>query len=140
MPGPASGDPLRSASGGILGGKSAGLGGEDHCHANGVSVLPAPIAAAAIRGWQSDVPENVAPQRRPPCESRDDSVMYCRVLAGVAAERGWDVCTYDAKSVEAKAAAMLGPRADEVLHGRRITLGPPWSKDHRTALVAVGDL
>jgi hypothetical protein len=101
-----------------------------------VSVLPAPIIALAIRGWQSDFPVDVATQRRPPYESRADSVMYCQVLAEVAAQRGWDVCTYDAKNVEAKAAAMLGPRADEVLHGPRTTLGPPWSKDHRTALAA----
>jgi hypothetical protein len=31
---------------------------------------------------------------------------------------------------------MLGPRADEVLHGPRTILGPPWSKDYRTALAA----
>ena len=27
-------------------------------------------------------------------------------------------------------------RADEVLHGPRTTLGPPWAKDHRMALAA----
>ena len=27
-------------------------------------------------------------------------------------------------------------RADEVLHGPRTTLGPPWTKDHRVALAA----
>jgi hypothetical protein len=101
-----------------------------------VSALPAPITALAIRRWQSDFPEDIATQRRPPYESRADSVMYCQVLAEVGAERGWDICTYDAKNVEAGAAAILGCRADEVLHGPRITLGPPWSKDHRTALAA----
>jgi hypothetical protein len=101
-----------------------------------VSALPAPVSALAIRRWQSDFPEDVATQRRPPYESRADSVMYCKVLAEVAAERGWDICTYDAKNVEAEAAAMLGFRADEVLRGPRATLGPPWTKDHRIALAA----
>jgi len=100
------------------------------------SALPAPITALAIRGWQSGFPKDIATQRRPPYESRADSIMYCQVLAEVAAERGWDICTYDAKNVEAEAAAILGPRADEVLHGPRTTLGLPWSKDHRTALAA----
>jgi hypothetical protein len=102
-----------------------------------VSALAAPITALAIRGWRSDFPEDIATLRRAPYESRADSVMYCQVLAEVAAQRGWDVCPYDAKNVEAKAVAMLGPRADEVLHGPRSTLGPPWSKDHRTALAAI---
>ena len=30
----------------------------------------------------------------------------------------------------------VAERADEVLRGPRATLGPPWSKDHRTALAA----
>jgi len=98
---------------------------------------PAPITSIAIRGWPPDFPEDIATQRRPPYESRADSVMYCQVLAEVAKERGWEVCTYDAKTVEAEAAAMVGPRAIEVLHGPRTTLGPPWTKDHRTALAAI---
>ena len=35
-----------------------------------------------------------------------------------------------------RAARLLGDRADEVLHGPRKRLGPPWSKDHRLALAA----
>jgi hypothetical protein len=31
---------------------------------------------------------------------------------------------------------MLAERADEVLHGPRSTMGPPWTKDHRMALAA----
>jgi hypothetical protein len=38
--------------------------------------------------------------------------------------------------VEAEAARILGPRAADVLEGPRATLGPPWTKDHRTALAA----
>jgi hypothetical protein len=43
---------------------------------------------------------------------------------------------YDARSVEAQAARVLGDRAGEVLYGPRATLGPPWAKDHRIALAA----
>jgi hypothetical protein len=62
--------------------------------------------------------------------------MYCQVLASAAAERGWEVHTFDAKTVEQQAAAVLGARADDLLHGPRTILGPPWSKDHRMALAA----
>ncbi len=101
-----------------------------------VSSIPAPITALVVRGWPSDFPEDIAVRRRPPFESRADSVMYCQVLAEIAKERGWDVRTYNAKNVEAEAASVLGSRANEVLHGPRKRLGPPWSKDHRTALAA----
>jgi hypothetical protein len=98
--------------------------------------IPAPVSALVVRGWPSDFPDDIATLRRPPYESRADSVMYCQVLAEVAGERGWDVQTYNAKTVEAEAASILGVRANEVLHGPRKTLGPPWSKDHRMALAA----
>jgi len=101
-----------------------------------VTAIPAPITAMALRGWPSDFPVDITTQRRPPYESRADSVMYCRILAEDAAERGWDIHTYDAKKVEAGAVVSLGERANEVLHGPRKRLGPPWSKDHRTALAA----
>jgi hypothetical protein len=61
--------------------------------------------------------------------------MYHQVLSELAHARGWSVHRYD-KDVEARAARILGERADEVLHGPRATLGPPWTKDHRTALAA----
>ena len=98
--------------------------------------VPAPITAVAIRGWPSDFPQDIAPQRRPPYESRADSIMYCQILAAVAAQRGWDVRFYDAKNVESRATAILGARANVVLHRPRESLGPPWSKDHRMALAA----
>jgi hypothetical protein len=94
------------------------------------------IRSASVRSWPVDFPADIATQRRVPHESRADSVMYCQVLAEVARERGWDVHLFDAKQVEADAARVLGVRAHEVLHGPRRTLGPPWSKDHRTALAA----
>jgi hypothetical protein len=42
----------------------------------------------------------------------------------------------DAKDVETAAARVLAERADAVLRGPRATLGPPRSRDHRTALAA----
>ena len=101
-----------------------------------VDSISGPITAVAIRGWPSNFPEDIALKRRPPYESRADSVMYCQVLAEVARERGWVVHFYDAKNVEAEAAALLGARANDVLNGPRKALGPPWSRDHRTALAA----
>jgi hypothetical protein len=95
-----------------------------------------PIVSMSLRGWTLDFPDDIAVQRRVPYESRADSVMYRQVLAGLARERGWDIHLFDAKDVERQAAAILGERTDEVLHGPRATLGPPWSKDHRMALAA----
>ena len=65
-----------------------------------------------------------------------DSIMYRQLLAELAHARGWEVHLYNAKDVEDQAAGILAERADEVLHGPRATLGPPWSKDHRMALAA----
>ncbi len=100
------------------------------------AALPEPVVSLAVRAWAADFPEDVAIQRRVPYESRADSVMYCQVLAQLASDRGWAVHPYDAKTVEADAVRVLGGRADEVLHGPRARLGPPWSKDHRMALAA----
>jgi hypothetical protein len=100
------------------------------------SALPEPIVSLSLRGWPLDFPDDIAVQRRPPYEARADSVMYLQVLAEHARARGWDVHRYDAKDVEREAARLLGDRADEVLHGPRATLGPPWAKDHRMALAA----
>ena len=100
------------------------------------ATLPEPIVSMSVRRWPTDFPGTVAVQRRAPYESRADSIMYCKVLAEVGQKLGWDIRVYDVKRVEAEAVRILGARADEVLHGPRTTLGPPWSKDHRTALAA----
>jgi hypothetical protein len=100
------------------------------------AALPEPIVSMSLRAWPADFPEDVAVQRRVPYESRADSVMYCQVLAELGRERGWVVHLYNAKDVEDEAVRILGARADEVLHGPRATLGPPWTKDHRMALAA----
>lgn len=94
------------------------------------------IESISLRDWPADFPREIAVQRRVPYESRADSIMYLEVLNEIAVERGWRVDRYDPKHVEADAVALLGARAHEVLHGPRTQLGPPWNKDHRTALAA----
>lgn len=98
--------------------------------------LPEPIVSMSLRAWPLDFPEDIAVQRRVPYESRADSVMYRQVLAELARERGWAVHLYDANAVHGQAVSVLAERADEVLHGPRAALGPPWTKDHRIALAA----
>jgi hypothetical protein len=98
--------------------------------------LPAPIASISLRAWPSGFPTDIATQRRVPYESRADAIMYRQVLAERAQSRGWNVHLYNAKDVIGQASAMLGNRATEVLYGPRSRLGPPWTKDHRTALAA----
>jgi hypothetical protein len=101
-----------------------------------VGSLPEALVSMSLRAWPDDFPPDIATQRRVPYESRADSVMYRQVLADLGRARGWSVHFYEAKDVEAEATRILGTRADEVLHGPRATLGPPWSKDHRIALAA----
>jgi hypothetical protein len=101
-----------------------------------VGSLPGPLVSMSLRAWPDDFPTDIATQRRVPYESRADSVMYRQVLADLGRARGWSVHFYEARDVEVEAAQVLGTRADEVLHGPRATLGPPWSKDHRIALAA----
>ncbi|OLT12906.1 hypothetical protein BJF78_23115 [Pseudonocardia sp. CNS-139] len=100
------------------------------------AAVPAPIVSVSIRAWPPGFPDDLARLRRPPYEARADSVMYLRVLDDAARARGWAVHLFDAKNVERRAAAILGARAGEVLHGPRAALGPPWGKDHRVALAA----
>ena len=100
------------------------------------TALPEPIVSMSLRAWPLDFPEDVAVQRRPPYDARADGVMYRQVLAELAHARDWEVHLYDAKDVVGQAVRKLADRADEVLHGPRVTMGPPWTKDHRMALAA----
>jgi hypothetical protein len=100
------------------------------------SALPEPLASISLRVWPLDFPEDVAVQRRVPYEARADAIMYRQELSELAHARGWEVHLYDAKAVVDQATRLLGERAEEVLHGPRATLGPPWTKDHRVALAA----
>jgi hypothetical protein len=98
--------------------------------------LPSGIESISLRTWPPDFPTDLATVRRSPWEARADAVMYRQLLAELAQRRGWEVHTYEAKTVEAQATALLGLRADPVLKDVRKRLGPPWSKDHRLALAA----
>jgi hypothetical protein len=98
--------------------------------------LPAPVVSLSLRSWPPDFPDDIAVQRRAPHEARADAIMYRRLLAELAGARGWEVHRYEARRVEAQAADLLGERADAVLRGPRVELGPPWAKDHRVALAA----
>ena len=100
------------------------------------SALSEPIVSISLRAWPMDFPDDIAVQRRAPYEARADAIMYRQVLSELAHARDWEVHLYDAKAVEGQAVGILGERADEVLHGPRATLGPPWTKDHRIALAA----
>jgi hypothetical protein len=100
------------------------------------SALPWPVRSISLRAWPHDFPEDIAIQRRAPYEARADAIMYRQELAELAHARGWQVHVYDAKAVLGQAARLLADRTDEVLHGPRATLGPPWTKDHRVALAA----
>ena len=100
------------------------------------AVLPAPVHSISLRVWPLDFPVDIAVQRRAPYEARADAIMYRQALSEVAQARAWEVHLYDARAVVSQAARMLAERADEVLQGPRVALGPPWTKDHRTALAA----
>jgi hypothetical protein len=101
-----------------------------------VAAVPEPISSISLRAWPPDFPRELSVVRRAPYESRADSVMYRQILAECAGARRWDVHRFDARTVEAQAAAILGADAGEVLRGPRVALGPPWGKDHRIALAA----
>ena len=98
--------------------------------------VPEPIVSMSLRAWPLDFPDDIAVQRRAPYEAYADSIMYRQVLAEEARARGWHVHLYNAKNIESLAVSILRDRADEVLHGPRASLGPPWTKDHRMALAA----
>jgi hypothetical protein len=100
------------------------------------AALPGPIVSISLRTWPPGFPSDIAVQRRPPYEARADAIMYRHVLAELARERDWEVHLYVAKEVVGQAVGILAGRADEILHGPRTTLGPPWTKDHRMALAA----
>jgi hypothetical protein len=100
------------------------------------AALSGPVVSMSLRAWPLDFPDDIAVQRRPPYDSRADSVMYAQVLAECAHARGWAVHLFHARDVEAQAARILGERARDVLHGPRAALGAPWTKDHRIALAA----
>jgi hypothetical protein len=100
------------------------------------AALSEPVVSISLRTWPPDLPDDIAVQLRAPYEARADAIMYRQILADLAHARDWKVHLYDAKQVEAQAVGILTNRADDVLHGLRARLGPPWTKDHRIALAA----
>jgi hypothetical protein len=100
------------------------------------AAVPAPVRSVSLRAWPPDFPADIAVQRRSPYEARADAIMYRQELAELATARGWEVHLYDAKTVVSEATGVLGERTDDILHGPRARLGPPWAKDHRVALAA----
>jgi hypothetical protein len=100
------------------------------------AALPEPVVSISLRTWPPDFPDDIAVQLRAPYEARADAIMYRQILADLAHAQDWKVHLYDAKQVEAQAVGILTNRADDLLHGPRATLGPPWAKDHRIALAA----
>lgn len=94
--------------------------------------LAGEVTTVSLRAWPADFPTDIARVRRAPFESRADPIMYRRLLAEAASARGWSVVPYDPASIEAEAIGLVG--ADpELLRRPRAELGPPWTKDHRTA-------
>jgi hypothetical protein len=85
-------------------------------------VLPSTIAER-IRDYKA---QNVA-----------DWVMYRKALAEAAEARGWTVYWYDAKKVfDAASKAINIKDLDAYFFQLRRSIGPPWSKDHKTAMAA----
>jgi len=100
------------------------------------AALPGPVESVHLRALPAGFPTDIAVLLRAPYEARADAIMYRQVLARAAEARGWQVRFYDAKTIEAEARVLLGRHADEVLRGPRERLGPPWTRDHCTALAA----
>jgi len=100
------------------------------------AALPEPVVSMSLRTWPPDFPDDIAVQRRSPYEARADAIMYRQILSDLAHARGWQVHLYRAQDVLGQAAGLLADRADDVLHGPRERLGPPWTKDHRLGLAA----
>lgn len=100
------------------------------------TTLQEPVASLHLRTMPSGFPTDIGTLLRAPWHARADAVMYREVLTAVAHARGWPVAYYDAKTIEAQAAALLGARADAVLRAPRLRLGPPWTSDHRKAFAA----
>jgi hypothetical protein len=85
-------------------------------------VLP-PTIAERIQDYRA---QNVA-----------DWVMYRQALAAAAQARAWVVHWYDAKQVfHAASQALRIADLDAHFLQLRKSIGPPWGKDHKTAMAA----
>src|SRR4051794_25849860 len=75
------------------------------------TALPAPVLSISLRAWPLDFPDDIAVQRRAPCEARADAIMYRQELSELADARDWEIHPYDAKAVVGQAVRMLAERA-----------------------------
>lgn len=93
----------------------------------GVAIRKCPALPDSVAARLSDYrAQNVA-----------DTVMYREAVAKAAEARGWSVYWYDVKSVFADAAVALGlDSIDGFLNEVGSSIGPPWRKDHKTAMAA----
>lgn len=87
------------------------------------------IAGVTMRACPS-IPSTIAERIRSyRAQNVADTVMCREALAAAAGARGWTVSWYDAKRVL--------EQADQTLIARTgASVGPPWQKDHRTAMAA----
>ncbi|MCZ7582681.1 MAG: hypothetical protein M5R36_04735 [Deltaproteobacteria bacterium] len=101
------------------------------------AAVPIKIAGIAIRACPP-LPDTDA-ERISDYRSQNvaDTVMYRAALAQAAEARGWAVHWYEAKRVFDEAARVLRLETiDKFLKKTGDALGPPWRKDHRTAMAA----
>ena len=103
------------------------------------ATVSVPIVAITLRACPplpTSVAERISDYR---AQCVADSVMYRTALAHAAASNGWSVRWYDPKRVFSEAARVLELDRSQVggfLQARGAPLGPPWQKDHRTAMAA----
>jgi hypothetical protein len=107
------------------------------CARNALSELPTSVGVIAIRK-RPTLPSTVAERiTNYWAQTRADSVRSRDVLAEAAKARGWFVHEFDAKTVFADAANVLG--LDDIsVRMKEIgePFGPPWNKDHKLATAA----
>jgi len=98
--------------------------------------LPEPVVSISLRAWPLRLPGRIAVKRRPPYESRADSVMYCQVLAECADLRGWDVHLFTRRTSRRRRPGSSVSKQRRAPCSSRQRWDPPWTKDHRIALAA----
>ncbi len=107
------------------------------CARSALDELPTSVGVIAIRK-RPTLPPTVAERiTNYWAQARADSVRSRDVLAEAAKARGWSVLEYDAKTVFAEAANVLG-LDDIAVRLKEIgkPFGPPWNKDHKLATAA----
>ena len=101
------------------------------------TTVPGRILGVALRQCR-DLPVTIAERIKDyRAQNVADWVMYRKALAAAADARGRAVHWYDAKKVFAAASAALRIEdLDAYFLQLRRSIGPPWGKDHKVAMVA----